>query len=121
MMVRYRVGHVWIHNLFHVAVLGIAATTYLVGVVALIFGTLLSALYLTFQWLRDGVWHSYTLADLFARGLAPDRPTQPEAWLLEAPLLIAMPTIGATLTIASIALFVAAELQRMASGAVGME
>ena len=113
MMVRYRVGHAWINILFHVAVLGIAATTYVVGAIALIFGTLLSALYLAFQWLRDGVWHSHTLADVFARGLAPDRPTQPEAWFLEAPLLIAMPTIGATLTIASMALFVAAEWPRM--------
>ena len=115
MVVRYRGGHAWINILFHVALLGIAATTYLVGAVALIFGTLLSALYLTYRWLRDGVWHSHTLADVFARGMAPDRPTQPETWLLEAPLLIAMPTIGAALTIASIALFVVAELPRMAA------
>jgi hypothetical protein len=115
MVVRYRGGHAWINILFRVAVLGIAATTYLVGAVALTFGTLLSALYLTFQWLRGGVWHFHTLADVFARGMAPDRPTQPEAWFLEAPLLISMPTIGGTLTIASIALFVAAELPRMAA------
>lgn len=104
MAVRHMHARAWINFPFRVAVLGFATTTYLLGAVTLSFGTLLTALYLTYRWFRDGVWYSYTLADVLVRHSAPGRPAQSEGWLLEAPLLIALPVAGAFLTVAGMAI-----------------
>jgi hypothetical protein len=103
MAVRLSHDHAWINTLFRVAVFGFATATYLVGAAALIIGTLLSLVLLAYQWLRYGVWCTCSLADLLARESAPDRPAESEAWIFETPLLIAMPTVGGTLTVAGLA------------------
>jgi hypothetical protein len=103
MAARFSHDHAWINTLFRVGVFGFAIATYFVGAVTLTLGTLLSALYLTYWWLRDGIWYSYSLAEMFARESAPDRPAESEAWIFETPLLVAMPTVGGTLTVAGLA------------------
>ena len=99
MLARFSVGHAWINIMFRVGINSFAILMYLVGAVTLSVGTLLTALHLTYRWLRDGVWHSYSLGDLlgpFARS---------ESWLLETPLLVAMPAVGGTLTVAGLTIF----------------
>ena len=104
-MARFSVGHAWINIMFRVGINSFAILMYLVGAVTLSVGTLLTALHLTYRWLRDGVWHFYSLADL----LADENPSEPlaqsESWLLEMPLLVAMPAVGGTLTVAGLTIF----------------
>jgi hypothetical protein len=105
MAARLRHDHAWINILFRVVFFEFVIVTYLAGTITLIFGTLLAAMCLTYRWLRDGVWYAYSLADLLADGSEPDRSMQSEGWLFEAPLLTTLPTVGGTLTVASLALF----------------
>ena len=63
MAARLRHDHAWINILFRVVFFEFVIAAYLVGTGMLIFGTLLSAAYLTYRWLRDGVWHAYSLAE----------------------------------------------------------
>src|SRR5262245_59632847 len=99
MLARISRGHAWINILFRVGINSFAMVMYLVGAVTLNVGTLLTALHLTYRWLRDGVWHSYSLGDL----LGPF--VQSESWLLKTPLLVAMPAVGGTLTVAGLTIF----------------
>jgi hypothetical protein len=99
MLARFSVGHAWINTMFRVGINSFAIVMYLVGVVTLSVGTLLTALHLTYRWLRDGVWHPYSLGDL----LGPF--AQSESWLLKTPLLVAMPAVGGTLTVAGLTIF----------------
>jgi len=101
MAVRLSHDHAWFNILFRVAVFGFATATYLVGTVTLIFGTLLSLVLLAYQWLRYGVWCTCSPADLLAR----KNPDESSSWFLETPLLITMPSIGGTLTVAGLAIF----------------
>jgi hypothetical protein len=116
MAARLRHDHAWINILFRVVFFQFVIATYLIGTITLIFGTLLSAQYLIYRWLRDGVWHAYSLAEVLADGSEPDRPIQSGGWLFEAPLLIALPTVGGTLTVASLALFFGAGLFLIGTG-----
>jgi hypothetical protein len=105
MLARFSHSHARINILFRVGVNSFAIVIYLVGAVTLSVGTLLTALHLTYRWLRDGAWHFYSLADLLA-GENPSEPlAQSESWLLETPLLVAMPAVGGTLTVAGLAIF----------------
>ena len=116
MAARLRHDHAWINILFRVVFFGFVIATYLAGTITLIFGTVLSAMYLTYRWLRDGVWNAYSLADVLAHGGEPDRPIQSGGWLFEAPLLTAVPTVGVTLTVASLALFFGVGLLLIGAG-----
>src|SRR5262245_16812361 len=98
MVAFFRHSHARINFLFRVAVLGFSAAAYFVGVALLLFGTLATALHMTYRWLRDGVWHSYTLADVLSGHGEGFRPP-PEDWLHDIPLLISMPMVGGTLTV----------------------
>ena len=86
--------------LFRAGILWFAIATYVGGATTLVFGTLLSALCMTYRWLSDGVWPSYTLADL----LLGDSSS--ESGFFQTPLLVAMPLIGGILTAAGTAMFV---------------
>ena len=90
---------------------GIAA--YLVGVVTLIFGTVLSVLYLIYRWLRDGVWQTNTLADLLSGKNSLEGSW---SWTLDMPLLVAMPAIGSILVVAGIAICVGAHIAHREDG-----
>src|SRR5262245_12874717 len=105
MLARFSHGHAWINILFRVGANSFAIVMYLVGAVTLSVGTLLTALHLIYRWLRDGVWHSYSLGDLLT-GENPSEPfVQFKSWLLETPLLVAMPAVGSTLTVAGLTIF----------------
>ena len=97
----------WFNTLSRAAIL-FAAATYFVGAATLIFGTLLSLVLLTYQWLRYGVWCTCSLADLLAR----KNPDESSSWFLETPLLITMPSIGGTLTVAGLAMLFSVGLLR---------
>ena len=86
-----------------------AGAMYLFGAAALTFGTLLALGLLSYQWLRYGVWCPCSLADLLTRG----NPGESSSWFLETPLLITMPSIGGTLTVAGLAMAFSVSLLRV--------
>jgi hypothetical protein len=106
-LTEYRYGHARINFLLRVAAVVLSVATYTVGVVLLIFGPLLLAIYLTYRWLRDGVWHSLTLAEVLMHDSAVDRPAQTAGWLYETPLLMSVPAVGGLITVAGIVGFIA--------------
>jgi len=108
MATRLADDHAWVNILSRATVL-LAIATNLVGVVTLIFGTLLWALYPTYRWLREGVWHSHSLADMLASESASD------AWLLDMPLMIVLPSIGGALAVVGMAMFFSVSLVRNGS------
>lgn len=112
MAVRLSHDHAWINILIRVGVLGFAIATYIVGATTLILGTLLSLALLTYQWLRYGVWRTCSLADLFAR----ENPDASSSWFLETPLLITIPSIGGTLTVAGLAMLFSVGLRMVHNG-----
>jgi len=89
--------------------------TYLAGSVTLIFGTLSLLLYLAYQWLRDGVWYSYSLADVLVAKDTSENPEQAVSlglgapqWFLDASLLAVLPSVGGTLTFVGIVVYLCA-------------
>lgn len=85
-------------------VLGII--TYLFGVAMLILIAVPVLLYLVYRWLRDGVWHSYALADVLEGASVFDNTSEVgvTAWFFETPLLTATSAVGGSLTVSGLAI-----------------
>src|SRR5262245_22993127 len=107
MATTHRHGFTWVNSLSH-ATLVIAILIYLVGAAALVPGTILSLMLLVYHRLRDGIWCACTLTDL----LLGRHANESASWFMHTALLITMPSVGGTLTVAGIAILFSRGLGR---------
>jgi hypothetical protein len=80
--------------------------TYLLGVAMLILIAVPLLLYLCCWWLRDGVWHSYSLAEVLERASTADNMLEAgiTTWLFEMSLLAVASAVGGLLTVSGFAI-----------------
>jgi hypothetical protein len=107
----------WIDATFAGVLFAFGIAMICVGAFVLLDATVVLLLFLVYQWLRYGVWYSYSLASVLSWADVPDDPSQLVTWLgvrkvlawcVEAPLLSVMPTVGGAMALVGLIICVVA-------------